>query len=72
MLYAATRATVKKEFGGGHVKYEMFGTAEVRHVLNYFPLLRLLIRFDVMARGFVFLLFLEVFCPVLTVKGLLF
>ncbi|GAA6221976.1 twinfilin-2 [Lates japonicus] len=28
MLYAATRATVKKEFGGGHVKYEMFGTAE--------------------------------------------
>lgn len=30
MLYAATRATVKKEFGGGHVKYEMFGTAEVR------------------------------------------
>ena len=39
MLYAATRATVKKEFGGGHVKYEMFGTAEVRHVLNDFPLL---------------------------------
>lgn len=32
MLYAATRATVKKEFGGGHVKYEMFGTTEVRHV----------------------------------------
>lgn len=31
MLYAATRATVKKEFGGGHLKYEMFGTAEVRH-----------------------------------------
>lgn len=29
MLYAATRATVKKEFGGGHVKYEMFGTTEV-------------------------------------------
>ncbi|XP_053302280.1 twinfilin-2 isoform X1 [Pleuronectes platessa] len=28
MLYAATRATVKKELGGGHVKYEMFGTAE--------------------------------------------
>ncbi|XP_061583334.1 twinfilin-2 isoform X2 [Cololabis saira] len=28
MLYAATRATVKKEFGGGHVKYELFGTAE--------------------------------------------
>lgn len=29
MLYAATRATVKKEFGGGHIKYEMFGTAKV-------------------------------------------
>uniref|UniRef100_A0A8C6T2Q2 WD repeat domain 82 n=1 Tax=Neogobius melanostomus TaxID=47308 RepID=A0A8C6T2Q2_9GOBI len=28
MLYAATRATVKKEFGGGHVKYELFGTVE--------------------------------------------
>ncbi|XP_048879146.1 twinfilin-2-like isoform X3 [Brienomyrus brachyistius] len=28
MLYAATRATVKKEFGGGHVKDEMFGTVE--------------------------------------------
>ncbi|XP_062419806.1 twinfilin-2 isoform X3 [Pungitius pungitius] len=28
MLYAATRATVKKEFGGGHLKYEIFGTAE--------------------------------------------
>ena len=34
MLYAATRATVKKEFGGGHVKYEMFGTAEVRNNFN--------------------------------------
>ncbi|KAG7472642.1 hypothetical protein MATL_G00111090 [Megalops atlanticus] len=28
MLYAATRATVKKEFGGGHVKDEIFGTVE--------------------------------------------
>ncbi|CAB1353435.1 unnamed protein product, partial [Coregonus sp. 'balchen'] len=28
MLYSATRATVKKEFGGGHVKDEMFGTVE--------------------------------------------
>uniref|UniRef100_A0A3B5M357 Twinfilin n=1 Tax=Xiphophorus couchianus TaxID=32473 RepID=A0A3B5M357_9TELE len=28
MLYAATRATVKKEFGGGHLKYEIFGTTE--------------------------------------------
>ncbi|XP_041080869.1 twinfilin-2-like isoform X2 [Polyodon spathula] len=28
MLYAATRATVKKEFGGGHVKDEIFGTLQ--------------------------------------------
>ncbi|KAK9516428.1 hypothetical protein VZT92_024358 [Zoarces viviparus] len=28
MLYAATRATVKKEFGGGHIKDEMFGTSK--------------------------------------------
>ncbi|KAM6980250.1 twinfilin-2 isoform 1-T1 [Aplochiton taeniatus] len=28
MLYAATRATVKKEFGGGHVKDEIFGNGE--------------------------------------------
>ncbi|XP_007888471.1 twinfilin-2 isoform X1 [Callorhinchus milii] len=28
MLYAATRATVKKEFGGGHIKDELFGTIE--------------------------------------------
>lgn len=27
MLYAATRATLKKEFGGGQVKDEVFGTA---------------------------------------------
>lgn len=29
MMYAATRATLKKEFGGGHIKDEMFGTVEV-------------------------------------------
>ena len=29
MLYAATRATVKKTFGGGQIKEEMFGTAPV-------------------------------------------
>lgn len=29
MVYAATRATLKKEFGGGHVKDELFGTVEV-------------------------------------------
>uniref|UniRef100_A0A3P8UKB4 Twinfilin actin-binding protein 2b n=1 Tax=Cynoglossus semilaevis TaxID=244447 RepID=A0A3P8UKB4_CYNSE len=28
MMYAATRATLKKEFGGGHIKDEMFGTLE--------------------------------------------
>nr|XP_033815337.1 twinfilin-1 isoform X4 [Geotrypetes seraphini] len=28
MLYAATRATVKKEFGGGHIKDEIFGTVK--------------------------------------------
>ena len=28
MLYAATRATLKKEFGGGHIKDEMFGTVK--------------------------------------------
>ncbi|XP_062327710.1 twinfilin-2-like isoform X2 [Osmerus eperlanus] len=28
MVYAATRATLKKEFGGGHIKDEMFGTSE--------------------------------------------
>lgn len=36
MLYAATRATVKKEFGGGHVKYEMFGTTKVTRVCSLF------------------------------------
>lgn len=29
MLYAATRATLKKEFGLGHIKDEMFGTSKV-------------------------------------------
>ncbi|XP_070762865.1 twinfilin-1a [Enoplosus armatus] len=28
MLYAATRATIKKEFGGGHIKDEIFATAK--------------------------------------------
>ncbi|XP_026162298.1 twinfilin-2-like isoform X2 [Mastacembelus armatus] len=28
MMYAATRATLKKEFGGGHIKDEIFGTAQ--------------------------------------------
>ncbi|XP_068599103.1 twinfilin-2-like [Brachionichthys hirsutus] len=28
MMYAATRATLKKEFGGGHIKDEIFGTVE--------------------------------------------
>lgn len=29
MLYAATRATLKKEFGGGHIKEEIFATVKV-------------------------------------------
>lgn len=29
MLYAATRATLKKEFGGGHIKDDIFGTTKV-------------------------------------------
>lgn len=29
MLYAATRATLKLEFGGGLIKEEMFGTSIV-------------------------------------------
>ncbi|XP_062944010.1 twinfilin-1-like [Cynocephalus volans] len=28
MLYAATRATLKKKFGGGHIKDEVFGTVK--------------------------------------------
>uniref|UniRef100_A0A6Q2Y4Z2 ADF-H domain-containing protein n=1 Tax=Esox lucius TaxID=8010 RepID=A0A6Q2Y4Z2_ESOLU len=43
MVYAATRATLKKEFGGGHIKDEMFGTVEedlcfqgyLRHMSSY-------------------------------------
>uniref|UniRef100_A0A8C5QTR6 Twinfilin actin binding protein 2 n=1 Tax=Leptobrachium leishanense TaxID=445787 RepID=A0A8C5QTR6_9ANUR len=34
MLYAATRATVKKEFGGGHIKDELFGTAKEEVALS--------------------------------------
>lgn len=34
MLYAATRATLKKEFGGGHIKEEMFGTTKDDMNLN--------------------------------------
>uniref|UniRef100_A0A8C5N0I1 Twinfilin-1 n=1 Tax=Leptobrachium leishanense TaxID=445787 RepID=A0A8C5N0I1_9ANUR len=34
MLYAATRATVKKEFGGGHIKEELFGTVKDDVSLN--------------------------------------
>ncbi|XP_036432188.1 twinfilin-1a [Colossoma macropomum] len=34
MLYAATRATVKKEFGGGHIKDEIFGTVKDDVSLN--------------------------------------
>ncbi|XP_056100402.1 twinfilin-1b [Rhinichthys klamathensis goyatoka] len=34
MLYAATRATLKKEFGGGHIKEEIFGTVKDDISLN--------------------------------------
>lgn len=44
MLYAATRATVKKEFGGGHVKDEMFGTLEVL-AEEYFMVVKLVSSF---------------------------
>ncbi|CAN7942906.1 unnamed protein product, partial [Ixodes hexagonus] len=27
MLYASTKATLKKEFGGGHISHELFGTS---------------------------------------------
>lgn len=37
MLYAATRATLKKEFGGGHIKDEVFGTNKVS-VVQRIPL----------------------------------
>jgi hypothetical protein len=29
MLYAATRATLKSTFGGGHIKDELFATHQV-------------------------------------------
>jgi len=29
MVYAATRATLKKEFGGSHINDELFGTVQV-------------------------------------------
>lgn len=44
MLYAATRAMVKKEFGGGHVKDEMFGTVEVL-AEDYFMVVQLVSSF---------------------------
>ncbi|XP_060758914.1 twinfilin-1-like [Neoarius graeffei] len=34
MLYAATRATLKKEFGGSHIKEELFGTVKDDVSLN--------------------------------------
>ena len=37
MLYAATRATIKQEFGVGHIKDEVFGTTMVTflHILDF-------------------------------------
>lgn len=40
MVYAATRATLKKEFGGGHIKDELFGTVEVSKPPAAEPLIR--------------------------------
>ena len=34
MLYAATRSTLKMEFGGGKVKEELFGTAKSEFTLE--------------------------------------
>lgn len=33
MVYAATRATLKKEFGGNHLKDELFGTVKVVDII---------------------------------------
>lgn len=42
MLYAATRATLKSEFGGGLIKEEMFGTHVVSGVsVKFFFLVRI-------------------------------
>lgn len=41
MLYAATRATLKKEFGGGHIKDEIFATTKVS--FHTWPLQRVLL-----------------------------
>ena len=35
MLFAATKSTLKQEFGGGLIKEEMFGTTKVLHVHVY-------------------------------------
>ena len=35
MLFAATKSTLKQEFGGGLIKEEMFGTMKVLHVHVY-------------------------------------
>lgn len=55
MLYAATRATVKKEFGGGHVKDEMFGTVEV---LVYTGISRIIILVVQLVNGFLYTLYI--------------
>ena len=34
MLYAATRATLKSEFGSGHIKDEMSGTIPVSFIME--------------------------------------
>ena len=39
MLFAGTKATLKQEFGGGHIKDELFGTNQVCNILCNFNLL---------------------------------
>uniref|UniRef100_A0A673HYN8 Twinfilin-2-A-like n=1 Tax=Sinocyclocheilus rhinocerous TaxID=307959 RepID=A0A673HYN8_9TELE len=41
MVYAATRATLKKEFGGSHLKDELFGTVQAKHALQQLKLKRI-------------------------------
>ena len=43
MLYAATRATLKKEFGGSHIKDEVFGNVKVCFICVFVSLLALFI-----------------------------
>lgn len=41
MLYAATRATMKREFGGGQIKEELFGTILVSYFIEWLNMSRM-------------------------------